>query len=226
MLFYDGACRDAYIATESDFPYRPSALVVMDGLISACVAVRSRIDTRLYENARSAAPLPVVGHEVKITKAGNFLEQLSGSTLVDSLEDLISRFDGSPETIDELKAEEALLRNADTSKERQSLTRQAEKLNALHKHIKKLHEVLGDDGLAALRESRDQLKAIQKTANLLAQSFEAEPLPGRKLTHAIWELAMLRVGPSSLSASPLERCHLISRCLKNRSAPDSPRNDG
>ena len=191
MLFYDGACRDAYIAAESDFPYRPSALVVMDGLISACVAVRSRIDARLYENARSAAPLPVVGHEVKITKAGKFLEQLSGSTPVDSLEELISRFDGSPETIDELKAEEALLRNADTSKERQSLTRQAEKLNALHKHIEKLHAVLGDDGLAALRESRDEIKALQKTANLLAQSFEAEPLPGVGSSpwKALWESA-------------------------------------
>ena len=191
MLFYDGACRDAYIATESDFPYRPSALAVMDGLISACVTVRSRIDTRLYENARSAALLPVVGDEVKITKAGKFLEQLSGSTLVDSLDELISRFDGSPETIAELKAEEALLRNADTSKERQSLTRQAEKLDALHKHIEKLHAVLGDDGLAALRESRDQLKALQEAANLLARSFEAEPLPGVGSApwKALWESA-------------------------------------
>ena len=191
MLFYDGACRDAYIATESDFPYRPSALVVMDGLISACSAVRSRIDTRLYENARSAAPLPVVGYEVKSTKAGKFLEQLSGSTLIDSLEELISRFDGSPETIDKLKAEEDLLRNADTSKERQSLTRQAEKLDALHKHIEKLHAVLGDDGLATLRDSRDQLKVLQEAANLLAQSFKAEPLPsvGSSPWKALWESA-------------------------------------
>ena len=43
VLFYDAACRGAYIATESDFPYRPSALVVMDGLISACVEVRRRL---------------------------------------------------------------------------------------------------------------------------------------------------------------------------------------
>ena len=70
MLFYDGACRDAYIATESAFPYRPSALAVMDSLISACVAVRSRIDTRLGENAQSAVPLPAVGDEVTLTKAG------------------------------------------------------------------------------------------------------------------------------------------------------------
>ena len=178
MLFYDGECRDAYIATESDFPYRPSALIVMDGLISACIAVRSRIDTRLHENTRSTARLPVVGDEVKTTKAGKFLEQLSGSTPVDSLDDLISRFDMSPKTIDELKAEEALLRNADPSKERQSLTRQAEKLDVLHKHIEKLHSVFGDDGLAALQESRDKLKALQEAARLLARSFESEPLPG------------------------------------------------
>ena len=191
MRFYDGACRDAYIATESNFPYRPSALVVMDGLISACVAVRSRIDTRLHENTRSAVPLPVVSNEVKITKPGKFLEQLSGSTPVDSLEELISRFDGSPETMDELNAEEAGLRKADTSKEQQSLTRQAEKLDALRKHIEKLHAVLGDDGLAALQQSRDQLHTLQEAANLLARSFESGPLPGVGSSpwKALWESA-------------------------------------
>ena len=191
MLFYDGACRDAYIATESDFPYRPSVLVVMDGLISACVEVRSRIDTRLYENAQSAARLPVVGNDVKSTEAGKFLEQLSGSTPVDSLDELIARSDGSPDTIDKLKAEEALLRNADTSKERQSLIRQAEKLNALSKHIEKLHSVLCDDGLAALKESRDQRKVLQEAARLLARSFESEPLPGvgDSPWKALWESA-------------------------------------
>ena len=44
MLFYDDACGGAYISTESDFPYRPSALFVMDGLIEACVELRSRLD--------------------------------------------------------------------------------------------------------------------------------------------------------------------------------------
>ena len=60
MLFYDGACGSAYIATESDFPYRPSALAVMDGLINACVAMRSRIDVKLDENARSSTTIPFV----------------------------------------------------------------------------------------------------------------------------------------------------------------------
>ena len=191
MFFYDGACRDAYIATESDFPYRPSALVVMDGLISACVAVRSRIDSRLSENVRSVVRLPVVGDEMKSTEAGKFLERLSGSTPMGSLNKLIARFDGSSETIDELKAEEALLRNADTSKEQKSLTRQAEKLDALRNHIEKLHSVLGEDGLASLQESRDKVEILQESADLLARSFGSDLLPGVGSSpwKALWESA-------------------------------------
>ena len=178
MLFYDSACGSAYIATESDFPYRPSALAVMDGLINACVAVRNRIDVKLSENARSSAAIPMVAEELKNTDAGKYLTQLSGSTSVDALDALIKTFEASNETIDDLKNEEARLRSADTSKERQRLTRQAEKLDALGKHVEKIHSMLGNEGLSALQERRDQLKALQKAADLLARSFESEPLPG------------------------------------------------
>ena len=191
MLFYDGSCRDAYIAAESDFPYRPSALVVMDGLIRACVAVRSRIDIRLYENARLATRLPSVRDEVRNTEAGRFLEQLSGSTSVESLDDLLARFDGSPETIDNLTSQEARMRNADTSKERKTLTRQAEKLDALHEHIERLNSILGGDGLVVLQDGRAQLKVLQEAADLLARAFESEPLPGvgSSSWKTLWESA-------------------------------------
>jgi len=65
MLFYDQTYGSAYIATESDFPYRPSALFVMDGLIQACIAMRNRIDAKLEENARSGKTLPTVDEDVK-----------------------------------------------------------------------------------------------------------------------------------------------------------------
>ena len=189
--FYDGACRDAYIATESDFPYRPSALVVMDGLINACVEVRRRIDTRLYANARSVAGLPVVGVEARSTEAGRFLEQLSGSTQVAALDEMIARFDTSPETIDELREKEILLRKADTTKERKSLTRQAEKMESLCSHVEKLHSVLSDNSLADLQDSRDKLIQLQEAADLLARSFESEPLTGvgNSSWKALWESA-------------------------------------
>ena len=202
-----GHAGDAYIATESAFPYRPSALVVMDGLIRACVAMRSRIDTRLYENAQSAAPLPVVPDEVKTTEAGKFLDQLSGSTRVDSLDELISRFDGSPATIEKFKAEETFLRNADTSKERRSLARQAEKLYSLHKHIETLQSVLGDDGLAALQESRHELSALHEGPNLLSRSFESEPLlgVGSSPWKALWGVGAALFGGASVSRPVVSR---------------------
>src|SRR5207249_1548579 len=76
------------------------------------------------------------------------------------------------------KNAEARLRNADTSDERQRLTRQAEKLDALHKHLKEIDSALGNDGLAKLQECRDQLKVLKEAASLLTRSFESEPLPG------------------------------------------------
>ncbi len=227
MRFYDGACRDAYITTDSDFPYRPSALVVMDGLISACVAVRNRIDTRLGENARSAVQLPVVGDEVKSTSTGSFLEQLSGSTPFDRLDELITQFDGSLKTIDELRVEEAFLRNTDPQKEQLSLTRKAEKLEALHNHIEMLHSVLGDDGLAGLQKSRDQLHTFQEAARNLARSFESEPLPGVGSSpwKVLWESARRFSENQAYSERSFPVADDESRCVLCQQALDSEGRD-
>ncbi|MEX2204601.1 MAG: AAA family ATPase [Myxococcota bacterium] len=178
MLFYDGACGSAYIATESDFPYRPSALFVMDGLIEACVEVRSRIDTKLVENGSSTNVVPAVSEGVKDTNAGRFLAGLSGSANVEALDALIKKFNDSVETIDDLKNQEVRLRAADTSKERQSLIRQSEKLDSLRKQLEQIHAVLGNEGLAALQGHRAALAALEGAAAVLAQSFESEPLAG------------------------------------------------
>jgi energy-coupling factor transporter ATP-binding protein EcfA2 len=215
MLFYDAACGNAYIAAESDFPYRPSALVVMDGLINACVAVRTRIDAKLEHNARSAVTMPVVADEVRGTDAGKYLSQLAGSASVDELDALITRFDASSETIDDLKNEESLLRSADTSKERQALTRQAEKLDVLHKHIERIHLVLGDGGLTALQERRHQLKALEEAARLVARSFESEPLAGVGSTpwKELWESARHFSEEHAYPAQSFPVVHGDSRCV-------------
>lgn len=191
MLFYDEACGGAYITTESDFPYRPSALFVMDGLIEACVAVRSRIDVKLEENSRSATAIPVIEEGVNKTDAGQFLSGLSGQSSLDVLGALIHKFDESSDTIDGLKDREALLRSADTSKERQRLAREAEKAEALCTHLKGVHTVLGNDGLAAIQERRERFNTLQKAAKLVAQSFESEPLSGIGTSpwKALWESA-------------------------------------
>ena len=178
MLYYDGACCSAYISDESGFPYRPSALFVMDGLIEACVAIRSRIDVRLEENGKAAKALPVIDDEVKDTEAGQLIARLSGSTSVDAVDALIAKLDQAAETVDDLKEQEARLRAADTTKERQRLTREAQKLDAIRTHLETIHAALAGDALTALREQRGRVTTLQVAAEVLARAFESEPLPG------------------------------------------------
>lgn len=178
MLFYDAACGSAYVSAESDFPYRPSALFVMDGLIEACVAVRTRIDARLYANGKAAKAPPAIVDAVRNSEAGRYLAALTGSSSVVTLDALTASFDRSPETIDELKDQEARLRSADTSKVRQILTRQGEKLDAISKHLATIHAILEDRALTEFQQQRIRLKALGEAADLLAKSFESEPLGG------------------------------------------------
>lgn len=191
MLFYDGACRDAYVAAKSDFPYRPSALLVMDGLIRACVTVRSRIDSRLAENVRSATRLPIAQGEMRNTEAGEFLERLSGNSSVNGLDELISKLDGMPETIDELKARDDLLGSADRNSQRRSLTHQAERLGALRRHIKGILSAINGNTVSSLQSSYDDFNALQDAANATAESFQSEPLPGvgSNAWKALWDSA-------------------------------------
>lgn len=191
MLFYDAACGHAYIANESDFPYRPSALFVMDGLIEACVGVRARIDAKLVANSAAVNQLPVVPEQAHETAAVRFLSSLDGSSSEEALDALIAQFDASTVTIEQLKTQEASLLSADTTKVRQQLTRQSEKLEALLKHLVSLDAVIGSAALAELRQRRDTLKALDEAAALLGRSFESEPLRGvgSSAWKALWESA-------------------------------------
>lgn len=191
LLFYDAACGSAYISSESDFPYRPSALFVMDGLIEACVAVRTRIDGRLASNAATIKPLPAVPDDARESAAGRFLATLSASSSVERLDELLSSFDASKETIADLKEQEARLRGADTTKARQQLTRQSDKLLAVRRHIESLDAALGSMPLAPLQEQRASIKSLEDAGALLARSFETEPLSGvgGGPWKALWEAA-------------------------------------
>lgn len=191
MLFYDAVCGSSYIASESDFPYRPSALFVMDGLIEACVAVRARIDAKLAQNGASANRLPAVPDHLRQTDAGQFLASLSAKSSVETLDALITRLETAEDTIEELRDQEARLRSADTTKARQQLMRQREKLLTLRTHIEALDAAMGSVALAELHKHQVEVKALEKAATLLAQTFGSEPLAGVGSSpwKALWEAA-------------------------------------
>ena len=191
MLFYDSACGDAYIASESDFPYRPSALFVMDGLIEACVAVRTRIDSKLAENGDSANQLPIVRNLLLETEAGKFLSSLAANSSCTRLDALITSFDTTNETIEGLKDQEARLRSADITKARRRLVRRSEKLIALRSHIESLDAAMGSAALTELQQQQTVVATLEEAATLLARSYESEPLPGFGTSpwKALWDAA-------------------------------------
>ncbi len=191
MHYYDKACMDQYVSKETDFPYRPSQLEIMYGLIDACVIMRHSINKRLADNTQSAEQLPVVSENLKDSPTGKCLAQLSDKSSIESIDRLIARLDNFPETYDKLKIEENHLRSADSGQEQWLLTRQAEKLLALHDHVESVHSVLGNDNLAILQESRRRFDELQDATTQLAQAFASEPLPGVGSSpwRTLWESA-------------------------------------
>jgi energy-coupling factor transporter ATP-binding protein EcfA2 len=191
MVFFDSACGNAYIANESDFPYRPSALFVMDGLIEACVAVRTRIDAKLVENSAAQRTLPTVPEQARETDAGRFLSNLSRNSTIATLDALIMSPGLSSETIEQVKEQESSLRSSDTGKLRQQLARQSQKLESLCTHFQSLATFIGSTGLMLLQHRNDSLKTLKEAAGLLACCFEEEPLAGVGSSpwKTLWEAA-------------------------------------
>ncbi len=191
MRFYDVDCGQAYVSTESDFPYRPSALFVMDGLIDVCVEIRRRIDVQLAENAASARPLPNVPQEVAATEAGKLLSNLSGATNVAVLDAVIANNSGASTTLEELKGQEVRLRAADTTLERQHLQRQARKLTDVREHIERLNTALAADVFEALARQRSEVDALEEASATLSNQFASEPVSGVGTVgwRALWEAA-------------------------------------
>ena len=191
MLFYDSKCGSAYIGNESNFPYRPAALFVMDKLIDTCIAVRNVIDLRLAQNSATRPALPAVDELVSETPVGRFLAKLTSNSSVEHLDALIGSLDEAVESVPELKEQEAFLIGGDTRQERQRLRRNADKLDSLAAHLEKLQSALAADVISEIKAQRDQVLVLEEATSVLARDFESEPLAGvgSPVWRELWEVA-------------------------------------
>ena len=153
MLFYDRACGDAYIADEADFPYRPYALFVMDGLIDACTRMRALIDRMLDENARTARRIPRATDKTSQTEVARFLANVHAGSSIRKLDELLAKLESPAMSMGAVESQEAALRSSDTRQARQTLKRTAERLDDLCKHIEWVDSVLGAEAVHELNSS-------------------------------------------------------------------------
>lgn len=187
--FLDEASGDAYLSTESEITYRPSALVLLDQLIAVCDAVRQVLEQRLREVDENKQAMPVVPAG---TTAAHFLNGLSSTATDAEIADACAVVAGANETLGRLLSEEARLKASDPTKEREHLTTLVGHLETVASYANRLVARLGDDGLSELsilRSSANELRAAATVAS--SQNFEAEPVVGVGSTtwRALWHAA-------------------------------------
>ena len=189
VSFFDEACGDAYITTESEISYRPSALFVLDGLIETCDRLRNEIDRRIAHNLSTTRVLPTVPQG---TRAESFLASLSAETSDEAIEEALHIPPDLSVQIAQFASEEARLRASDPLQERKRLADTSAKFTQLAEHSQLCELNLSDAVVQSVRNSKDQLATKRQAAALASQqSFENEPLAGvgGSAWRAMWEAA-------------------------------------
>ena len=215
MLFYDSGCGTAYIADEADFPYRPYALFVMDGLIEACSKVSKLVDTKLSRNARAAVDLPRPVDASSQAAAAQFLVGLSARSTIEDLDALIDKLDAPEMSITAALSEEETLRSADTRQARHNLERTAERLESLAAHIGRVDLVLGPEGIREVGRVRGELAQIKEAAEQHAEWLRSEALPGvgSPAWKVLWESAKRFSENDAYADQPFPVSTEDSRCV-------------
>jgi energy-coupling factor transporter ATP-binding protein EcfA2 len=189
ISFFDAACGSAYVSTESEITYRPSALFVLDGLIQVCDGVRTELDSLLAKNAAEAGRVPDLEPG---THAAELLRRLSADTTTEQLDEACHLPQDADVQIRQLADEELRLRTTDPDRERARMRSVASKYQRVNDHMVLLAEQLSDDAGRDLKSKFDRAHATRAAAAIAsAQSFDAEPLPGvgSQTWRLLWDAA-------------------------------------
>ncbi|MCC6526979.1 MAG: hypothetical protein IT373_30310 [Polyangiaceae bacterium] len=174
--FYDEACGDKYLTTDTEISYRPSCLSLLDGLVRACDGVRALLDRRLGENGRRAVRLPDLRTD---TAAGRFLAGLSSASSTDELDEICRAGATATTECPRLAAEEARLLSLDPARERARLIAHAGRLEHLAVHLEAAAAAVAPGVEAEMASLHGALRAAEAaTAVASAAAFGAEPLSG------------------------------------------------
>lgn len=174
--FYDEACGDAYLDSETKLTYRPSVLTITDQLINIMDAVRDQLSLRLQENAAERGALPVVEWP---STAQTFLQTLSAQTTIAEVEAASDSPPDSADQIAKLTRELARLEESSPIKERARLEQQAKNLLRLADHLERVEKVLGEEHVAEIVAAAISAQEKRAAADIASQkSFDEEPVVG------------------------------------------------
>ncbi|WP_147794204.1 AAA family ATPase [Cellulomonas sp. Y8] len=175
VSFYDEHCGDEYLARQSTISYRPSALRLLDGLISVCDDVRAQVSVRIKAAQAAALDLDLpVG-----TSAAAFVGGLAATTTAEEIAEATALPDGFNEALAAALQEEARLAGSDSEREQSRLLALARQVDALLGELTGLLDELAPERVAVRVSLRDAARTAREAAAMAARgSFDQEPLEG------------------------------------------------
>lgn len=174
--FYDEACGDDYIESETELSYRPSVLKLFDRLIETTDQIRTAIDSLVLANGDSKGALPLL---TAGTKAAVFLTGLSATTTEKQINDFVELAPDADEALASLLQEEARMKGTDPGKEKVRLKTASDQLTSLATHFEEIESVLSATATEKVLQLQSTAQDLRAAADLAsAIDFASEPLPG------------------------------------------------
>lgn len=173
--FYDEYCGDEYLAKESTISYRPSILILLDGLIRVCDDIRSEITTRINLNESKSLTLDLP----PTTEAGIFLKTLAANTTEAQIDAASELAEDAHEQLSAVIQEEVRLSATDPQKEKTRVTRLSNQVKTLSADLGLLIDAVGVEKTAIRANLRAAAIAARAAASVAAESsFDDESLAG------------------------------------------------
>lgn len=189
--YYDADCGNSYLSTSSEISYRPSALVLLDQLVTVCDAVRSVLDEYLRVNFADKPDLPGLPVD---TKAAKFLATLKATTRQDAIDAVVALPDNSGSSLGALLQEEARLKASDPTEERSRLIELSSNLSVVVNLCEGLASALSSMAIAELGDKRTKARQLRAAATMASlKDFDAEPVKGvgSVTWRALWQAACI-----------------------------------
>jgi hypothetical protein len=187
MHFYDEHCGDAYLARKSVISYRPSALVLLDGLIEVCDRLRNALGDRLRDNHLRALELGLPSG----TAAAAFVASVTADTSEAALDSATTLDPEATEKMAAALGEVARLEASSASAERARLTALARASAELALLLAAAGEELGVGSLNRADEDLQRAQALREAAVVAATGNSNDDLPGvgSATWRALWQAA-------------------------------------
>lgn len=188
VALYDEHCGDAYLNSEAEISYRPSAVQLLDDLSTVTAGVR-----RVIDGWRTQKSMP--GALPSVAAAGSAYIFLQGLTAKTTDAEIASAT-ACPLDVDEKLSKQveevARLRTADPDHEKQKLSSMARALDLIADHLRGLDRSFGTavrDKVSGLRESAETTREAADAASVT--TFADEPLAsiGSPVWQALWQAA-------------------------------------